>query len=174
METKEFIVQKVMSADTPFINSIKHITFSEVERLLERKGDEYSTQENRLENFLLAARSENITPEQALWNFMLKHVLSLKKFINEVDEGKRQDPMTWVEKTNDITTYLVLLRAMVYKRSEIEQAVAMAAAARVKTELDARPIDKTLDEMREDKPKLTVKNIKPRIVKDESTDDFLV
>ena len=119
-EVKEFIVQRALSADEQFIEDVKESTFLHIDSLLATKGDEYSQKVNRLENFLDGAAMDKQTPEEALWGMLKKHILSIKKFIREVSTGKRYDPVKWAEKTDDIITYMILLKVMNIKRFEVE------------------------------------------------------
>jgi hypothetical protein len=120
---KEFIVQRAMSADDKFLEEIKNNTFAHINDLLATKGEEYSLLTNRLENFLAGASMDRTTPEQALYDMMKKHWLSVQKFVWEVITGKRHSSVTWSEKTDDIITYCILLKAMVIKREEIEETI---------------------------------------------------
>jgi hypothetical protein len=123
MDTKEFIVRQTLKADSEFIEHTKQTTFDNIDRLLNTKGEEYSSDVNRFENFLEAANMDSTTPERALWNFMLKHVVSLKKFVFELVTPKRRSQAKWTEKIDDIITYLILLKAMIRRRTQIEQAI---------------------------------------------------
>lgn len=122
-EVKEFIVQRALSADEKFIEQIKDITFKHIDSLLSVKGEEYSQKVNRLENFLDGAAMDKETPEEALYGMVKKHWLSIKKFVREVPLGKRYDPVKWVEKTDDIITYMILLKVIVLKRYEVEDII---------------------------------------------------
>jgi hypothetical protein len=128
---KEFVVQIALSADEKFIQEIKDITFRHIESLLATKGAEYSRKVNRLENFLAGASMDRTTPEKALYDMMKKHWLSIQKFTNELADGIRHDSVQWAEKTDDMITYLILLRAMVVKRQELETAISLQENARV-------------------------------------------
>jgi len=123
MNTKEFIVQQTMSADTDYIQGVKAHTYADIDKLLDTKGSEYSSKTNRFENFLDAGRSENMQPERALWYMMLKHYISIHKFVMELVTPQRRSLAKWDEKINDMITYLILLKAMIRRRTHIEQVV---------------------------------------------------
>jgi hypothetical protein len=145
---KEFIVQRALSADDEFLEKVKMDTFVHIDNLLASKGEEYSTLVNRLENFLAGARMDKTTPEQALYDMMKKHW-----FVWEVITGKRHKSVTWSEKTDDIITYMILLKAMVIKRQEIESIINKREEEQVEIQRKASELDDQDDyapEMRED------------------------
>lgn len=119
MNTKEFIVLQSMRADQKVIDAHLRAVFDRVKLLLNSKGREYSNDANRLENFLETARIEDITPEEALYNYMLKHIVSIRKFIGEASKVTRPIAQ-WDEKIGDIEAYLVLLRVIVHIRQTVE------------------------------------------------------
>jgi hypothetical protein len=123
MNTKEFIVTQSLSADTKYIEMVKQNTFDNIDKLLGTKGAEYSSKTNRFENFIDAGRSEDMQPERALWYMMLKHYISIHKFVMELVTDKRRSLAKWVEKIDDMITYLILLKAMIRRRTHIEQVV---------------------------------------------------
>ena len=128
MTTKEFIVRETMSISTEQLNDVKKAMFDRVDTLLGSKGDEYSTRHNRFENFLDGAKSEGLPPERVLWFMMLKHWLSLKKMVRELSTLERRPIEVWDEKIGDMETYLILLKAMVQTREQIETTVDQQAA----------------------------------------------
>ena len=123
MDTKEFIVRQALSADTKFIEHTKQATFDHIDNLLATKGEEYSSNVNRFENFLVTSRMEDETPEESLWGMMIKHYVSLRKFVFELVTPKRRSPAKWDEKIDDMITYLILLKAMIRRRTQIEQVI---------------------------------------------------
>jgi hypothetical protein len=122
-KVKEFIVQSALIVDEKMLAKIKDLTFEHINSLLESKGEEYSQKVNRLENFLDGAAMDKETPEETLYGMVKKHWLSIMKFIREIPTGKRHDILQWIEKTDDIITYMILLKAMAIKRQEIEYAI---------------------------------------------------
>jgi hypothetical protein len=117
------IVQATLKADTQFISETMNEVFNHVEALLGTKGDEYSTDTNRFENFLAGASAENLPPERILWFMMLKHWLSLQKMIREISTPTRRPLDVWTEKIGDMETYLILLKAMATKRQQLESTI---------------------------------------------------
>lgn len=123
MNTKEFIVRETLSADTKYIEKVKQDTFDHIDVLMKTKGAEYSTEVNRFENFIDTGRMEKETPEKALWGMMIKHWVSVRKFVRELITPQRRSYRTWCEKIDDIITYLILLKAMIRRRTHIEQVI---------------------------------------------------
>ncbi len=137
MNHKEFIVTQTLSADTKYIEKVKQNTFDHIDKLLSTKGSEYSSKTNRFENFLDAGRCENIPPEHALWYMMLKHWISIHKFVFELVTPTRRSLEKWNEKIDDIITYLILLKAMIRRRTHIEQVIdAKAIVGKAEAEAD--------------------------------------
>lgn len=131
MNTREFIVTQAMSANTEYIDTIKKNTFDHIDRLLGTKGAEYSSDTNRFENFLDAGRSENMPPEKALWYMMLKHYISIRKFVMELVTDRRRSVDKWSEKIDDMIAYLILLKAMIRRRTHIEQVIEAGQAVKL-------------------------------------------
>lgn len=95
-------------------------------RLMHRKSQEYSPNEDRLENFKQSGREDDVSPEEALWGMLRKHLTSLGMMCREItasdyrafddkpDVGHCQ--ATWEEKLTDAHNYLFLLEALVKER----------------------------------------------------------
>lgn len=90
--------------------------------VLTSKAKEYAKDYDRLHNFKVAADFIQGTPEQALWGFLVKHLVSLSDMIptSSSDEGYSTD--LWDEKIGDSINYLILLRALVYDTAPQAQA----------------------------------------------------
>ena len=73
------------------------------------KSKEYSTDEDKLHNFKVAAAIQNVTPIQALAGMMCKHTVS----IYDMCQGGTYSDEMWDEKIGDSINYLLLLRALV-------------------------------------------------------------
>jgi hypothetical protein len=82
------------------------------------KGDEYSTEENKLHNFDKAARISGQTREKALWGMALKHYTSIDDIVNDVETGKLPSEAMLSEKIGDMINYLILLEASIINRLE--------------------------------------------------------
>lgn len=81
------------------------------------KGNEYSKADgDRLQNFKDAASFLGVTPEVALLGFVTKHIIALKDFIFEIEDGKLKSLLQWQEKCGDIRVYTILLEALISER----------------------------------------------------------
>ena len=78
--------------------------------VLVTKAREYATDDDRLHNFEVAASLIGGTPEQALWGFLVKHLVSISDMIAS---GQDHPDAMWDEKLGDAINYLFLLRAQV-------------------------------------------------------------
>ena len=82
---------------------------------LKNKAKEYATCDDRLHNFRVAAKLQDITEKQALGGMMAKHIVSVYDMIGSLDVFPRD---LWEEKIKDSINYLFLLWAMVCESSE--------------------------------------------------------
>ena len=80
-----------------------------VENTLFKKAAEYATDDDRLHNFHSAAGMTGQTPAQALWGFVVKHIISVQDIIKS---GRVMTPAEANEKIGDIIAYMVLLEAV--------------------------------------------------------------
>jgi len=74
------------------------------------KAQEYSTEEDRLHNFKVAAALQGGSPERALAGMMTKHIVSIFDMCNS---DRMYGDYIWNEKIGDAINYLLLLRAIV-------------------------------------------------------------
>lgn len=79
------------------------------------KREEYAPDDDVLHNFTAAAALIGGTPEQALWGFLTKHLISLSDMVR--DEHDIHDVARWEEKIGDSINYLFLLRAIIWQRA---------------------------------------------------------
>lgn len=79
-------------------------------RVLKEKAEGYSTNEDVLHNFRVAAGLQGCTLTQALVGMMTKHTVSVYDMINS---GQSYAPAVWDEKMGDLINYLLLLRVAV-------------------------------------------------------------
>lgn len=77
---------------------------------LVKKAGEYNLEEDRLGFFKRAAAFSGVTPKQALYGFLLKHIVSVNDMIMD---GKPHPKALWREKATDIMNYMILLLALV-------------------------------------------------------------
>ena len=79
-------------------------------RVSKAKAEGYSTDEDVLHNFRVAAGLQGCTVPQALVGMMTKHTVSVYDMINS---GQSYAPAAWDEKIGDLINYLLLLRVAV-------------------------------------------------------------
>ena len=86
-------------------------------QLLGSKNAEYAEADDKLSNFKQAAALKGETPERALWGMLAKHIISIKKIIYDLDQGKIPLPVTVSEKCSDMINYTLLLEALIQERN---------------------------------------------------------
>lgn len=79
-------------------------------QVLVEKAKEYAADGDRMHNFYKAAHIDDETPEQALWGFLKKHIISLADMVKS---GKDYPLAVWDEKLGDFLNYGYLLKALV-------------------------------------------------------------
>jgi len=84
--------------------------------ILETKGSEYVFGPDRLEHFKTAATAQGVTPKQALWAMVAKHIASLSSMCRV--EGDYPLAL-WQEKITDTLCYSLLLWALVNEEAEV-------------------------------------------------------
>lgn len=89
--------------------SVVEAEIGRIESTLVKKGGEYNLEEDRLGFFKRAAAMRGIEPKEALFGFMLKHLVSLSDM---AQDGKRRPIALWREKMTDVHDYLILLAAL--------------------------------------------------------------
>ena len=94
---------------TPEFNKVVEGQLDRIKNVLIRKAAEYNLDEDRLSVFKHAAALSEETPEQALYGFMLKHIISVTDMINSKDSYSQE---LWNEKITDICNYLILLQGL--------------------------------------------------------------
>jgi hypothetical protein len=80
-------------------------------KVLDFKGQEYSSADNKLHNFEKAARISGQTREQALKGMLLKHEVSISDIIEKTSQGEYPSQAVIDEKIGDIINYYILLEA---------------------------------------------------------------
>ena len=89
-----------------------------VEHTLKSKGQEYSTDDNKLHNFDRAAIRSDQLREKALLGMLLKHEISVLDIVDKLEENKLPTKEILDEKFGDIISYYVLLEASIVDRIE--------------------------------------------------------
>lgn len=109
--------------DTQTFNAYLETLFEASRKVLAKKAEEYAPdvpQASRFHNFEVAARLNDQTPEQALWGFATKHIISLRDMIQS-DDPTEYDAALWDEKIGDSINYLLLLSAMLKARRDLDE-----------------------------------------------------
>jgi hypothetical protein len=85
-----------------------------IKSILIEKATQYA-RGDRLSNFKKIAAFRSKEPEEALMGLVVKHIVALDDFIQDLPE--RNMPIEqWQEKIGDIINYMILLEAMVSER----------------------------------------------------------
>lgn len=105
------------------IDQFNQVVAEQVEHslaVLAEKGAEYSLGADRLDHFKDAATEQDMTPKQALWGMLAKHLASLTGMCKN---GKPEtlSKERWLEKITDSINYLLLLRALIEEDYEHEK-----------------------------------------------------
>lgn len=91
-------------------NKVVEDQLERIKNVLTRKATEYNLDEtDRFSDFKRAAILTGQTPEQVLYSYMLKHILSITDMVQSTDVF---DKARWEEKIGDIQVYLILLRGL--------------------------------------------------------------
>ncbi len=86
------------------------------EFVLQPKGEEYSRGGDRLHNFKDAAELLNCTPEQACLGMGVKHFVSIRDMIKDLEKGILPEQKQIDEKFTDFHNYLLLAEALIIER----------------------------------------------------------
>ena len=105
-------------------DDIVEARISKIQDTLRVKAKEYTVGGNRFHNFDVAARIANTTPEQALWDMMLKHFVSIMDLVDATSvDPNRIDPCVVDEKLGDMINYLILLEGLLCRRLDTKKEV---------------------------------------------------
>lgn len=88
--------------------------FEVCKNTLFKKAKEYSSDDDRLHNFMMAAQINGDTPAQALWGMYTKHLVSI---MDMVAYGNVSPEMI-EEKFTDVINYMLLLEAIMVEEME--------------------------------------------------------
>ena len=90
-------------------NKVVEAQLDRIRHILVKKAAEYNLDTDRLSVFKHAASLSDETPEQVLFGFMLKHIISITDMINSRETYSEE---LWNEKITDICNYLILLQGL--------------------------------------------------------------
>ena len=82
------------------------------------KGKEYASngREDRMHNFIAAAKRSGDTPEKALDGMLAKHLISYQDMIDDLDKNIKPTKEFIKEKYGDIINYFILSEMLLLKR----------------------------------------------------------
>lgn len=90
--------------------------------LLGAKNAEYAEKDDKLSNFKQAAALKGETPESALWGMYCKHIISLKKIIEDIESIRLIPTQKMIaEKISDIINYALLFEALIQERRRLSE-----------------------------------------------------
>jgi hypothetical protein len=95
--------------DQKTFSKILENRLKQIKSVLGEKAGEYAQRGDRLHNFKVAARANQMSPEQALWGMATKHLVSVMDLVNGDLCAK---PAVVNEKIGDMINYLILLEAI--------------------------------------------------------------
>lgn len=99
-------------------NKIIKKRLKNIESMLLSKGAEYAN-EDRLSNFKDGAAFRKRSPEGICFDYVTKHLVALNEFIDRVEKGIEVTPEQWIEKTQDIGVYMLLLETILVDSKRI-------------------------------------------------------
>ena len=83
-----------------------------IKQTLTVKGIEYMRNEDPFHNFNIGSEITGTNPFEVLDGFLLKHYVSYRDILNDINEGKYPKKEVVNEKLGDIITYFVLQKIM--------------------------------------------------------------
>ncbi len=105
--------EKVKGNTTSFDDVVKERTES-IKGVLISKAKEYASDNNRFYNFEEAGRMKGETAEKALYGMQAKHLVSVKKIIDDIEnDGKYPSVELLNEKIGDSINYFILLEGLI-------------------------------------------------------------
>lgn len=92
--------------------------------LLKVKATEYVEKapegmEDRLSNFKTAAALLKESPEKALLGMLVKHIVSVRDMVYDIDIDRSHEIRVWREKLGDIINYCFLLYALINREEKL-------------------------------------------------------
>ncbi len=86
--------------------------------VLIKKAGEYARGGDRLSNFKKAAGAMSCTPEKALIGMLMKHIISIVDYTDDIEKGQLAPRKQWDEKIGDAINYLILFDGLITERLE--------------------------------------------------------
>jgi len=91
-------------------------TLFDIMQTLIVKGKEYRRGDNPYHNFDVGSKITGLIPERVLDGFLLKHEISIKDMVSDIEKGILPKAETVDEKFNDNIIYLLIKKAMILNR----------------------------------------------------------
>ena len=107
--------------DNNTFTKLLYARIRKIQAVLCQKGEEYSSDTDRLHNFKIAAKlsgAVHVTPEQALFGMLRKHIVSVIDIIDDTRFDIIPSDELRDEKIGDCINYLILLEALLVERNE--------------------------------------------------------
>ena len=83
------------------------------------KHSEYARYGDKLHNFKEAAAMKGESPEKALWGMWVKHIVSIKDTIQDIEESRAlSSERVLCAKINDMINYTLLLEGLIRERQK--------------------------------------------------------
>lgn len=102
--------QKFMTGEE--FEEIVQKRLQKTQQLLLVKGREYRRNGNPFHNFEFGSNITGESPARVLDGFLLKHIVSYRDMLNDIDAGKCPKIEVIEEKLGDIITYFVIQEAL--------------------------------------------------------------
>lgn len=94
-------------------NEILESRISKIRNVLATKAAEYSRNDDKLHNFNVGAKITNKPRESVLYGMDLKHYISIKDIILDIEKGNIPTYALVNEKITDHINYMILLEACI-------------------------------------------------------------
>ena len=88
-------------------------------KILNKKGKDYSSADNRFSNFEAAAGLQSSSTKQALFGMLAKHLVAINDFIDNDAEGEVVLKKDWESKIFDAINYLYLLYGVLVEEEKV-------------------------------------------------------
>lgn len=91
---------------------------SEIKNTLESKGSEYADDSNVFKNFEAAADIVGDVKEKVMFNYLLKHLVSVMDIVDKPDRYEYLSEELIREKFGDLINYFIILETSLLERLE--------------------------------------------------------
>lgn len=106
-----------------FIYGLVERRIRKIRESLDCKGKEYAGEGDMLVNFKRGAAMDGTSPEETLWGYLKKHLVSILDMIQGIDQGTSTPTQAWIdEKLGDCQNYFILLEGLLTERMKCRPA----------------------------------------------------